>query len=292
MSLGALAGLWGDFMRAFGASERVFQLMDQLPAVERDGGAPVGELRGEVQFDAVGFAYPSRPDVPVLRDVAFTVAPGEVVALAGPSGAGKSTIAGLLLRFYDPVSGAVKVDGRDVRELDADALRRHIGVVSQEPILFATSIAENIRYGRPDATQAEVEAAAIAANCDGFIRAFPQAYDTLVGERGVRLSGGQKQRVAIARALLKDPRILVLDEATSALDAENEHVVQEALERLMKGRTTLVIAHRLSTIQTADRVLVLDGGRVVEEGPPAELAAKDGLYRRLVERQLASAELG
>ena len=202
MALGALAGLWGDFMRAFGASERVFELLDRAPTIERRGGAALAEVAGEVQFDGVDFEYPSRPEVPVLRSLSFRVAPGEVVALAGPSGAGKSTIAGLLLRFYDPSRGAIRVDGHDVRELDADDLRGHVGIVSQEPILFATSIAENIRYGRPGATDAEVEAAAIAANADTFIRAFPSGYGTLVGERGVRLSGGQKQRVAIARALL------------------------------------------------------------------------------------------
>ena len=289
MSLGALAGLWGDFMRAFGASERVFELIDRKPAIERTGGAVLKEVAGLVELDGVRFRYPTRPDMPVLNEVSLRVEPGEVVAVCGPSGAGKSTIASLLLRFYDPEEGAVRLDGHDLRTLDPDALRRHIGVVSQEPILFATTIAENIRYGRPDATDEEVRAAAQAANADGFIQAFTEGYSTLVGERGVRLSGGQKQRVAIARALLKDPRLLVLDEATSALDAENEHLVQEALERLMQGRTTIVIAHRLSTIQGADRVVVLDGGRVVEQGSHAELVRHDGLYKKLVERQFAAA---
>ncbi|HMV65261.1 MAG TPA: ABC transporter transmembrane domain-containing protein [Myxococcota bacterium] len=289
MSLGALAGLWGDFMRAFGASERVFELIDRRPSIEGPKGEALGAVEGRVELDAVRFRYPARPDVDVLRGVSLRVSPGEVVAVCGPSGAGKSTIASMLLRFYDPDAGVVRLDGRDLRELDPDAVRRHIGIVSQEPILFATSIADNIRYGRPEATDAEVEAAARAANADVFIRAFPDGYGTLVGERGVRLSGGQKQRVAIARALLKDPRILVLDEATSALDAENEHLVQEALDRLMRGRTTIVIAHRLSTIQGADRVVVLDGGEVVEEGSHAELVRRDGLYRRLVERQFAAA---
>jgi ABC-type polar amino acid transport system ATPase subunit len=238
-------------MRAFGASERVFELIDRKPAIEGSGGAVLSEVAGLVELDGVRFRYPTRPDMPVLNDVSLRVAPGEVVAVCGPSGAGKSTIASLLLRFYDPEQGAVRLDatGTTSATLDPDALRRHIGVVSQEPILFATTIAENIRYGRPDATDDEVRAAAQAANADGFIQAFSEGYGTLVGERGVRLSGGQKQRVAIARALLKDPRLLVLDEATSALDAENEHLVQEALERLMRGRTTIVIAHRLSTIQ-------------------------------------------
>jgi ATP-binding cassette subfamily B protein len=290
-SLGALAGLWGDFMRAFGASERVFELLDRAPHIERarPDVASLGEVEGTIALRDVAFTYPSRPDVPVLRGLSLSVAPGESVALVGPSGAGKSTVASLLLRFYDPDAGAVTIDGRDVRDLDPRELRRHIGIVSQEPILFATSIADNIRYGRPDAPDEAVRAAAEAAHCASFIEAFPDGYRTPVGERGVRLSGGQKQRVAIARALLKDPRILILDEATSALDAENEHLVQEALQRLMKGRTTLIIAHRLSTIQGADRVAVLDGGQVVEIGPHAELVARDGLYRKLVERQFSAA---
>jgi ATP-binding cassette subfamily B protein len=225
----------------------------------------------------------------VLRGVSFTIAPGEVVALVGPSGAGKSTIAALLLRLYDPDAGAIRLDGVDLRELDPTWLRRRIGLVAQEPLLFSASIADNLRYGRPDATRAELEAAARAANADGFVARFPSGYDTLVGERGVQLSGGQKQRIAIARALLVDPRLLILDEATSALDAESEHLVKEALDRLMVGRTTLVIAHRLSTVRDADRVLVLDGGRVLEAGPHDELIARDGLYRRLVERQFAIA---
>ena len=196
-------------------------------------------------------------------------------------------MAQLLTRFYTPTAGTVYVDGRDVTGLDGSSLRRHIGVVAQEPVLFATSIRDNIRYGAPDADDASVQAAARAANALGFIETFPNGLDTLVGERGVRLSGGQKQRIAIARAILEDPAILVLDEATSALDSESEHLVQEALERLMEGRTTLVIAHRLSTVRDADEVVVLDGGRVVERGPHEALLARDGLYRKLVERQMA-----
>lgn len=288
VSLGALAGLWNDFMKALGSSERVFELMDRQPTVG-GGETRLPTVQGALTFEGVSFRYPTRPDDPVLVDVDLALAPGEVVALVGPSGSGKSTVASLLSRFYDPEEGRVVLDGVPYTDLDSDWLREQVGVVSQEPILFATSIAENIRYGRPEASLADVEAAARAANAHEFVSAFPEGFDTLVGERGVRLSGGQKQRVAIARALLKDPRILVLDEATSALDAESEHLVQEALGRLMQGRTTLVIAHRLSTVQEADRVLVLDGGAVVQQGSHGELLATDGLYRQLVQRQLQGA---
>jgi len=285
-SLGAFAGLWEDFQKAVGASERVFQLIDRQPRIV-GGSTRLGEVEGRVLVQGLRFAYPSRPDLLVLDGLDLELRPGTVTALVGPSGAGKSTIAALLSRLYDPQEGRILLDGQDLRDLDLDALRAEIGVVRQEPTLFATSIAENIRYGRLSASDAEVEGAARAANAHDFIQAFPEGYQTLVGERGVRLSGGQKQRVAIARALLKDPRILVLDEATSALDSESEHLVQEALERLMRGRTTLVIAHRLSTVKAADRILVLDGGRAVQEGSHADLLAHEGLYRRLVERQFA-----
>ncbi len=287
-SLGAMVGLYSDFMRATGASARVFDLLDQTGPIEGTPRATVAtpeRMRGDVVLDGVAFAYPTRPDAPVLTGLDLHIEPGEVVALVGPSGAGKSTIAALLARMYDPQHGAVRIDGAPIAELDPSALRRQIGLVAQEPILFATSIADNIRYGRPTATDDEVRAAAVAANADGFVSAFPDGYQTRVGERGVRLSGGQKQRVAIARALLKDPPILVLDEATSALDAESEHLVQEALERLMQGRTTLIIAHRLSTVRAADRVVVLDGGKVAESGTHDDLIQRRGLYRRLVERQ-------
>lgn len=289
ISLGSLADLWADFMRASGAAERVFELIDRQPAIPASGGERPATIEGRVDFLQVNFAYPTRPDVPVLQGLDLHLTPGEVVAIVGPSGAGKSTIAGLLARMYDPQDGHILLDRKEMRSLDPEWLRQRIGTVSQEPQLFASSIADNIRYGRMDATDAEIEAAARTANAHEFISHFPEGYRTLVGERGVQLSGGQKQRIAIARAVLKDPRLLVLDEATSALDAESEHSVQEALERLMKGRTTIIIAHRLSTVKGADRVLVLEGGKVVQNGNHATLMDQDGLYRRLVDRQFATA---
>ena len=288
-SLGALADLWADFMRSLGAAERIFELLDRKPEMAPSGGAVLPHVRGEVALEDVRFAYPSRKDVGVIDGVSLRLFPDEVVAVVGPSGAGKSTLSALIARLYDPDSGHLRLDGRDLRELDVGFLRRQIGTVAQEPILFSTTVAENIRYGRPGASEPEIEAAARAANAHAFIERFPQGYQTLVGERGVQLSGGQKQRVAIARAVLKDPRILVLDEATSALDAESEHLVKEALERLMKGRTTLIIAHRLSTVKDAGRVVVLDAGRIVQSGPHAALLREDGLYRRLVEKQFVAA---
>jgi ATP-binding cassette subfamily B protein len=275
-SLGAIADLWAEFMRASGAAERVFELLDREPAIPATGGARPPVVQGRVEFRDVRFSYPARPDVPV-------------VAIVGPSGAGKSTLAALLARLYDPQGGQILLDGHDLRTLDPEWLRQRIGTVAQEPLLFSSSVADNIRYGRVGAPAEEVEAAARAANAHDFISRFPEGYATLVGERGVQLSGGQKQRVAIARAVLKDPRLLVLDEATSALDAESEHLVQDALDRLMRGRTTLIIAHRLSTVVGADRVLVLEGGRVVQSGSHAMLMGQEGLYRRLVERQFVAA---
>lgn len=286
MALSSLADLWSDFARARGASERIFEILDREPVVDQGAGETIDAVTGRIEFASVVFAYPVRPDVRVLDDIDLKLEPGTVTALVGPSGAGKSTVAALMLRLYDPDGGVVSLDGRNLKELDAGWLRTRIGTVAQEPVLFSTTIAANIRYGRPEATDAEVEAAASAAHAHEFIIDLPDGYATEVGERGVRLSGGQKQRVAIARALLKDPPILILDEATSSLDAESESLVQDALERLMTDRTSLVIAHRLSTVKNADRVVVLDGGMVAEAGVHDELMAADGLYRRLVSRQL------
>jgi ATP-binding cassette subfamily B protein len=287
--LGGLSSVYADFMRALGASERVFELVDRVPGVVNVTGHRLDRVEGRMRLEGLTFAYPTRPETNVLQSVDLELEPGRVLALVGPSGGGKSTVAGLIARLYDPQSGRVTLDGTDIRDLDTLWLREQIGAVAQEPVLFAATIEENILYGRPGATHAEVEAAARAANAHAFIEAFPDGYRTLVGERGVRLSGGQKQRIAIARALLKNPRILVLDEATSALDSESEHLVQEALDRLMHGRTVLVIAHRLSTVKDADRVVVIEHGSVAESGSHEELVARDGVYRRLVERQFAVA---
>ena len=286
-SAGALSELWGEIQRGAGAMERLAELLEAQPAIR----APLqpeslGErARGEVRFEHVDFAYPSRPDDLALDGVDFTVAPGQTVALVGPSGAGKSTSFQLLLRFYDPKRGRICVDGHPLDRLDPLELRRQIALVPQDTVLFGESARENIRFGRPEATDAEVEQAAIAAAAHDFILALPEGYDSHLGERGIRLSGGQRQRIAIARALLKDPPILLLDEATSALDSESERLVQAALEGLMEDRTTMIIAHRLSTVQKVDRILVLDQGRVVAAGTHDELIARDPLYARLAKLQ-------
>lgn len=288
-SIGNFTGLYAQAVEASGASKRVFELLDtesDLPV--RPDPRPLGEVRGHVRFAGVRFRYPDRGDEWVLDGIELEAQPGEVVALVGPSGAGKTTMAALIPRFYDPIEGGMLLDGVDLRELDLHELRRHIGMVPQETLLFSGSIADNVRYGRPEATDSEVIAACKAANADEFVRAFPDGYATLVGERGVKLSGGQRQRIAIARALLKDPRILVLDEATSSLDSESESLVQAALEVLMRGRTTFVIAHRLSTIQGADRIAVIDHGRVVQSGSHEQLMARGGLYAELYRTQFGA----
>ena len=286
-ALASLTQLYGDFNRAIGASGRVFELLDREADIESISGATPTAVRGAMTLRNVGFAYPTRTESQVLSGVDLALEPGRVLALVGRSGSGKSTVAALMARFYDPQSGSVSFDGADLRTLSPTWLRGQIGTVAQEPVLFATTIADNIRYGNLTASQADIEAAARAANAHEFIAQFAEGYDTMVGERGVRLSGGQKQRVAIARALLKNPRVLILDEATSALDGESEHLVQEALERLMQGRTVLVIAHRLSTVRRADEVVVLENGRIVERGRHDDLARQNGAYRRLVEHQFA-----
>ncbi len=286
VSLGVLSNLYGDFMRAIGASERVFTLLDRVPLLPQAANPRVEPPRtGTVRFEGVTFAYPTRPQVHALDDVSISLEPGHKLALVGPSGSGKSTIAHLIGRFYDPIDGKILIDGTDVRDWDTTVLRESIGVVAQEPLLFSGSIRDNVLYGRPGSSDPEVIEALRAANAWEFVSTFPEGLETLIGERGVRLSGGQKQRIAIARAVLKDPRILVLDEATSALDVESEALVQRALERLMEGRTTLIIAHRLSTIRSADQVVVIEHGRVVESGDHKTLMAKGAIYARLVESQ-------
>jgi ATP-binding cassette subfamily B protein len=286
-AMASFAELYAQLQRTLGATQRVRELLGEAP--EPPSGATGGpRLRGEVAFDDVRFTYPSRKEVQVLRGLSLAVRPGERVALVGPSGGGKSTAVALLLRFYDPDGGRVLIDGRDSRDYAPQELRGQMAVVPQDVLLFGGSIADNIAYGRPGATEDEVVEAARRANADGFIRAFPDGYRTLVGERGVQLSGGQRQRVAIARAILRDPAILVLDEATSSLDSESESLVHQALERLMAGRTSIVIAHRLSTVRTADRIFVIKDGAVVEAGTHAELLGHpEGVYRMLSELQFA-----
>jgi ATP-binding cassette, subfamily B, bacterial len=285
--LGELSQVWGEIAQASGAAERLFEILDVEPQIKAPP-RPVllpKPANGTVEFRDVDFAYPGRPNVPVLDRLSFRVAPGEKLALVGPSGAGKSTIFQLILRFYDPVSGNISFDGVGLTEVEPAELRARIALVPQDAVVFGTSIRENIQFGRPDATDAEIDKAAEAAHASEFIRRLPSGYETPVGERGVTLSGGQRQRIAIARAILRKAPLLLLDEATSSLDAESETLVQQALKRLMLNRTSIVIAHRLATVQSCDRILVLDHGRIVEEGTHASLASAGGLYARLAKLQ-------
>ncbi|MDH4323111.1 MAG: ABC transporter transmembrane domain-containing protein [Betaproteobacteria bacterium] len=283
---GTVSEVWGDLQRAAGATERLFELLDAQPAIAAPAApraAPAAPR--EYAFDAVSFAYAARPDAPALERFSLRITAGERVALVGPSGAGKSTVLALLLRFYDPQAGAIRIDGTDVRDMDPRALRGLMAVVPQEPVIFAASALDNVRYGRPGASRAEVERACEQAFAAEFIARLPRGLDTPLGERGVMLSGGQRQRLSIARALLADRPLLLLDEATSSLDAESERMVQQALERLERGRTTLVIAHRLATVQHADRIVVLDRGAIVAQGTHAELMRQGGLYASLAQLQ-------
>lgn len=288
VSFGFLSGAWDELMQSAGATERIFEIIDQHPAIV-GASSPVAlpvSVERSVRFESVSFTYPSRPDVPVLSDVSFTIPAGKTVALVGPSGGGKSTIASLIPRFYDPQSGQILYADVPLARLSLDALRGEISMVTQSPEVFSLSIRDNISYGYKNASNEMIEQASRAANLHEFIESLPEKYDTLVGDKGVQLSGGQKQRLTIARAILHDPRLLILDEATSSLDSENEALVQQALNRLIENRTTLVIAHRLSTVQNADEVLVIEHGRIAQRGKHEDLYAAEGIYRTLVKHQL------
>jgi ATP-binding cassette subfamily B protein len=287
-SASSIPEIISNVQKTLGATHRVRELLREPPETLKSSGSAPARLSGEVRFEDVHFRYPSRPDLPVLRGLSLAAAPGEKIALVGPSGAGKSTIVSLLLRFYEPDSGRLILDGQNARELPLKTVRGNMAIVPQEVLLFGGSIRDNIAYGKPGATSEEILAAAGRANCHEFIERFPEGYDTLVGERGVKLSGGQRQRIAIARALLKDPAILILDEATSSLDSESEALIQQALVTLLAGRTAFIIAHRLSTVRQCDRICVIENGVVTESGTHAELmASQGGMYRRLSELQFA-----
>jgi ABC transporter fused permease/ATP-binding protein len=298
-AMGQAAELYSQVQKTVGASQRVRELLRETPEISLGAGAssassavPPARLRGDVELRDVTFRYPSRPEIAVLSNISLRASPGEVTALVGPSGAGKSTLTALLFRFYAPETGRVLIDGRDASEFDLSELRGQMALVPQDVVLFGGSIAENIRYGKPGASLEEIREAARKANAAEFIDRFPEGYDTIVGDRGIKLSGGQRQRIAIARAILKDPAILILDEATSSLDSESERLVQSALERLMTGRTTFVVAHRLATVRRADQIVVLDQGRMVERGTHDELSQNpDGLYRRLSTLQFQSVSM-
>lgn len=284
-----LSRVIGNIQKALAAAQRVFDVLDLPEAIKNAPDAKaLPKVKGDVRFNDVSFAYNENEEV--LSHVSFEVKPGEMIAFVGPSGAGKSTVASLLPRFYDATNGSITIDGQDIRKVTLDSLREQVGIVPQETVLFNGSVYDNILYGRLDATREEVEAAAKAANAHDFIMQLPNGYETMLGDRGMNISGGQRQRISIARAILKNPQILILDEATSALDTESERVVQEALDRLMVGRTSFVIAHRLSTIKNADKIMVLENGQLIEQGNHDELMAMDGLYAHLYKIQYRSKE--